>query len=89
LNVPLQVVSVPGMLSVFFSEKEVTDFDSALKCNTELFGKVWHALIKRGIYWPPSQFEAAFLSIVHSKADIQETIAAFEESLAEAKEAKA
>jgi glutamate-1-semialdehyde 2,1-aminomutase len=85
LNVPLQVVSVPGMLSVFFNDKEVTDFDSALKSNTELFGKVWHGLIKRGIYWPPSQFEAAFLSAVHSRVDIQETITAFEESIAEAK----
>jgi glutamate-1-semialdehyde 2,1-aminomutase len=85
LKVPLQVVSVPGMLSIFFSEHEVTDFDSALKCNTEMFGKVWHGLIKRGIYWPPSQFEAAFLSAVHSQLDIQETVDAFEESIAEAR----
>jgi glutamate-1-semialdehyde 2,1-aminomutase len=85
LNVPLQVVSVPGMLSVFFNEQPVTDFDTALKSNTELFGKVWHGLIKRGVYWPPSQFEAAFISAVHSKADIQETIVAFEEAIAEAK----
>ena len=85
LEVPLQVVSVPGMLSVFFSDKEVTDFDSAQKSNTELFGKVWHGLIKRGIYWPPSQFEAAFISAVHSRIDILETITAFEESIAEAK----
>ncbi|MBS1998258.1 MAG: glutamate-1-semialdehyde 2,1-aminomutase [Cyanobacteria bacterium SZAS LIN-2] len=85
LNVPLQVVSVPGMLSVFFTSEEVKDFDSALKCNTELFGKVWHGLIKRGIYWPPSQFEAAFISAVHSRHDVQETIAAFEDSISEAK----
>ena len=84
-GVPLQVVSVPGMISVFFSKDEVKDLDSALKCNTELFGKVWHGLIKRGIYWPPSQFEAAFPSAVHSRADVQETITAFEESILEAK----
>ena len=84
-GVPLQVVSVPGMISVFFTKDEVKDLDSAMKCNTELFGKVWHGLIKRGIYWPPSQFEAAFVSAVHSRADVQETIAAFEASILEAK----
>ncbi len=84
LKVPMQVVSVPGMLSVFFSDSPVTDFDSAKKADTDFFGKVWHGLIKRGIYWPPSQFEAAFISAVHSRADVQETIAAFEESILEA-----
>ncbi|MBU6451267.1 MAG: glutamate-1-semialdehyde 2,1-aminomutase [Cyanobacteria bacterium REEB67] len=89
LKVPLQVVSVPGMLSVFFTDKEVTDFDLALKCNTELFGKVWHGLIKRGIYWPPSQYEAAFPSAIHSRAEIKATLAAFEASIEEAVGAKA
>jgi len=85
LDVHMQVASVPGMLSVFFTEHEVVDFDSALKCDTEFFSKVWHGLTKRGIYWPPSQFEAAFISAVHSRVDIQDTLAAFEESIVEAK----
>jgi glutamate-1-semialdehyde 2,1-aminomutase len=81
IAVPMQVTHVPGMLSFFFTDKPVTDFDSALKCNTELFGKVWRGLIQRGVYWPPSQFESAFVSVIHSKADVKETLVAFEGSL--------
>lgn len=81
LSKSIQVVSVPGMLGVFFSSKPVTDFASAQKCDTELFGKVWRALIEKGIYWPPSQFEAAFISTVHTKNDIDNTIEAFKDSL--------
>jgi glutamate-1-semialdehyde 2,1-aminomutase len=81
LSKSIQVVSVPGMLGLFFSSKPVTDFASAQKCDTELFGKVWRALIEKGIYWPPSQFEAAFISTVHTKNDIDNTIEAFKDSL--------
>ncbi len=69
------------MLGVFFTNKPVTDFESAQKCDTEQFAKVWRALIDKGIYWPPSQFEAAFISVVHSKNDIDNTIEAFKEAV--------
>jgi glutamate-1-semialdehyde 2,1-aminomutase len=75
---PLQVAHVCGMLTVFFSKDPITNFAEAQKCDTEKFGKVWRALIQKGIYWPPSQYEAAFISVVHSKQDIDETIKAFE-----------
>lgn len=81
LSKSIQVVSVPGMLGVFFTNKPVTDFESAQKCDTEQFGKVWRSLIEKGIYWPPSQFEAAFISVVHSKNDIDNTIEAFKEAI--------
>ncbi len=84
LSVPLQVAHVPGMLSFFFTDKPVTDFAGAKKSDTELFAKVWRGLIERGIYWPPSQFESAFVSIIHSKADVRQTLEAFEGSLKEA-----
>ncbi|HEY9787229.1 MAG TPA: glutamate-1-semialdehyde 2,1-aminomutase [Candidatus Obscuribacterales bacterium] len=84
-TIPFKVNSITGMLSVFFTEKEVTDFASAQSCDTELFAKVWRGLIERSIYWPPSQFEAAFVSTVHSKKDIEDTLTAFEESLKQAK----
>ncbi len=77
----MQVVSVPGMVGVFFTNKPVTDFESAQKCDTEQFAKVWRALIDRGVYWPPSQFESAFISVVHSKNDIDNTIEAFKEAI--------
>lgn len=81
LSKSIQVVSVPGMLGVFFSNKPVTDFESAQKCDTAQFSKVWRALIEKGIYWPPSQFEAAFISLVHTKNDIDATIEAFKEAI--------
>lgn len=81
LSKSIQVVSVPGMLGVFFSNKPVTDFESAQKCDTEQFSKVWRSLIEKGIYWPPSQFEAAFISLVHTKNDIDATIEAFKEAI--------
>ncbi len=81
LSKSIQVVSVPGMLGVFFTNKPVTDFESAQKCDTEQFAKVWRSLIEKGIYWPPSQFESAFISLVHSKNDIDNTIEAFKESI--------
>lgn len=81
LSKSIQVVSVPGMLGVFFTSKPVNDFESAQKCDTELFGKVWRSLVDKGIYWPPSQFETAFISLVHTKNDIDNTIKAFKESI--------
>ncbi|MFN8551662.1 MAG: glutamate-1-semialdehyde 2,1-aminomutase [Candidatus Obscuribacterales bacterium] len=81
LSKSIQVVSVPGMLGVFFSNKPVTDFESAQKCDTEQFAKVWRSLIEKGVYWPPSQFEAAFISLVHTKSDIDATIEAFKEAI--------
>ncbi len=81
LSKSMQVVSVPGMLGVFFSSKPVTDFESAQKCDTEHFAKVWRALLEKGVYWPPSQFESAFISLVHTKNDIDNTIEAFKDAL--------
>jgi glutamate-1-semialdehyde 2,1-aminomutase len=78
------VASITGMLSVFFAQKAVDDFASAQSCDTAIFGKVWRGLLERGIYWPPSQFETAFVSKVHSKKDIDETLQAFAASLKQA-----
>jgi glutamate-1-semialdehyde 2,1-aminomutase len=80
-KVPLQVTSVTGMISVFFTKSPVTDFESAQTSDTALFAKVWRMLLQKGIYWPPSQYESAFMSTVHSKNDIEETVKAFEESI--------
>ncbi|HEY9713232.1 MAG TPA: glutamate-1-semialdehyde 2,1-aminomutase [Chroococcales cyanobacterium] len=82
----MQVVSVNGMVCVFFTSQKVGNFETAQKANTEMFGKVWRSLLEKGIYWPPSQFESAFISSVHSKADIEATITAFDESLKGLKE---
>lgn len=77
-----QVASVTGMICLFFCNEKVTDLESAQKCDTKKFAKFWQGLRDRGVYWPPSQFEAAFISLEHSKQDIDDTLKAVEESLA-------
>ena len=70
------------MITVFFTKDSVTDLESAKRSDLDSFAKVWRHLLKEGIYWPPSQFEAAFMSTVHSKHDIDKTIQAFEKAIA-------
>ena len=63
--------------------KEVKDFNSAVKSNTKLYGQYFHEMLKRGVYLPPAQFEAFFISAAHSKEDLDKTIEANYESLQE------
>ena len=72
---------VGSMLTLFFNPGPVTDWDSASKCNTELFSKYFWGLIERGVYMPCSQFEALFISNAHSEEDIDHTIAMARETL--------
>jgi glutamate-1-semialdehyde 2,1-aminomutase len=74
--VPLQVNRVGSMLTAFFTSEPVTDYASAKKADTAAFGRFFHSLLNQGVYFPPSQFEAAFLSTAHSETDIAETIQA-------------
>jgi glutamate-1-semialdehyde 2,1-aminomutase len=64
------------MFTFFFTEGPVTDWESAKQCNTGKFGDFFRAMLDRGIYLAPSQFEAAFISAAHTDADIDRTIAA-------------
>jgi glutamate-1-semialdehyde 2,1-aminomutase len=68
------------MFTWFFTSEPVTDFESAKKSDTALFGRFFRAMLDRGVYLAPSQFEAAFLSAAHSERDIDETIAAASEA---------
>ncbi len=72
-----------SMISIHFSEQPVTDFASAAAANNSLFNKYFHAMLKRGIYLPPSAFESWFLNNALSYADLDATIQATAESLAE------
>lgn len=72
-----------SMISLHFSDHPVTDFDSAASANNELFKKYFHAMLKRGIYLPPSAFESWFLNNALSYEDLDKTIKATEESLKE------
>jgi len=67
---------VGSMFTWFFTGEPVTDWDSAAKSDTALFGKFHRAMLEEGIWLPPSQFEAAFLSAAHSMDDISQTVVA-------------
>jgi len=73
---------VGSMFTWFFTEGPVTDWPTASKSDTEAFGKFFRVMLENGVYLPPSQFEAAFLSIAHTEDDIQKTIAAAKQALA-------
>jgi glutamate-1-semialdehyde 2,1-aminomutase len=59
----------------------VTDFQSALKADTAAYGRFFHAMLDRGIYPPPSQFEAWFLSAAHTERDVRATLKAAREAM--------
>jgi glutamate-1-semialdehyde 2,1-aminomutase len=64
---PFQINRVGSMMTVFFSGNPVRDYDSAVACDTALFGRFFQACLKEGLYLAPSQFEAGFLSITHDE----------------------
>lgn len=73
-GVPVQINRVGSMFTVFFTSTPVTDFRSAKTSDGARYGRFFHALLERGVYFPPSQFEAAFVSLAHTLKDIQATI---------------
>ncbi len=75
LNFPGVINRVGSMFTLFFtSAKEVNNFNDVIKCNTDQFAKYFLMSLESGIYTAPSQFEAGFVSIAHSKEDLQKTI---------------
>lgn len=78
-RVPIKINRVGSMLSVFFTDTEVTDFKTACMSDTERFKKYFNAMLARGIYLAPSQFESLFLSNAHTDDDLEKTAHAFDE----------
>jgi len=74
--VPMAHNRVGSMFTWFFTPGPVTDWNSASKSDTEAFGRFFRNMLEGGIYLPPSQYEAAFLSAAHTEQDVQKTIAA-------------
>lgn len=72
---------VGSMMCMFFTEQPVEDFKSAVSSDTNLYGKYFHEMLRRGVYLAPAQFEALFISTTHSKEDLDKTIKAHRESL--------
>ncbi|HEV8146905.1 MAG TPA: glutamate-1-semialdehyde 2,1-aminomutase [Bryobacteraceae bacterium] len=73
---------VGSMFTFFFTPDPVTDWESAKKCDTARFGKLFHHLLESGVYIAPSQFEAGFVSAAHSEEDIRHTVEATREFFA-------
>jgi len=73
---PLYSTRVGSMFCAFFTGNEVHDWDSAATCDTKAFAKYFRLMLEEGVYLAPSQFETAFVSIAHTQADLDRTIAA-------------
>jgi glutamate-1-semialdehyde 2,1-aminomutase len=82
-GVPHQIARVGSMLTLFFAATPVTNWDTASRSDTARFARYFWGLLDRGVYSPCSQYEAMFVSAAHSDADIDATIAAAREALAE------
>ena len=81
-GVPLRVARFGGVFTLFCSEAPVTDLESAKRCDTALYAKVFHGLYGKGIYTAPSQFECNFVSAAHTADDAEQFISAFESVVA-------
>ncbi|MCH8206405.1 MAG: hypothetical protein IH956_05315 [Chloroflexi bacterium] len=71
------------MLGLFFAPGPVTDYASAMTSDTQAYATFFHAMLRRGVYLAPSQFECTFVSLAHSDAQIDATIAAAQEAFNE------
>lgn len=83
LDLPYTINHIGSMYSLFFTDKKVTDFKSAQTCDVALFGKYFNAMLKRGIYLAPSQYESLFLSTALEPTHIERILDASEQSLKE------
>lgn len=79
-KIPAFLSRAGSMFTLFFNDGEVRDFNSAKRSDVGRYAKFFHAMLIRGVYFPPSQFESCFLSIAHTERDIDLTIAAAEEA---------
>jgi glutamate-1-semialdehyde 2,1-aminomutase len=82
-GVDLTVPTLGSVFSVFFGGFPVRDFDDVMRTDKDRYVAAFHALMKAGVYMPPSPFEVSFLSIAHQPEHLQRTIAAWEAAFEE------
>jgi glutamate-1-semialdehyde 2,1-aminomutase len=80
-GVALQINGIGSVLTPFFAATPVRNYQSALRANTTRYGTFFRAMLARGVYPPPSQFEAWFLSGAHTRRDVEKTIEAAQEAM--------
>ncbi len=76
-GIPFSINQAPGMFTLFFTEGPVKDYRSAKMSDTKLFARFFVEMLNEGIYLPPSQFEAWFVSLAHTQKDLDQTVEAF------------
>jgi len=82
-GVALTCNRVGSMFTCFFTQSAVSNWEQASSCDTQAFGRYFRGMLDAGVYLPPSQFEAAFMSAAHTEKQIAVTIAAAREALAQ------
>ena len=83
-GVPVHINTVGSLLTPFFTDRPVRDYLSATAADTGRYARFFRGMLERGIYLPPSQFEAWFLSAAHTTRDVDKTIAAARAAFREA-----
>ncbi|RNB92255.1 glutamate-1-semialdehyde 2,1-aminomutase [Brevibacillus fluminis] len=81
-GVPIQLNRVKGALAVYFTDKEVVNYDDAQTADSETFGRFFRLMLEEGICLAPSKYEAWFITTAHTEADVRETLAAVDRSFA-------
>ena len=82
-GVPLQVNGIGSVLTPFFTDRTVTDYESATAANTESYAMFFRSMLDQGVYPPPSQFEGWFLSAAHTERDVSRTVRAARKAMRE------
>lgn len=82
-SIPVTIPTLGSIFSVFFGDFAVRDFDDVMRTEKDRYIKVFHALMKHGVYMPPSPYEVSFLSVAHTEQHLRKTIAAWEVALEE------
>ena len=86
IGIPLQVQQAGGMFGIYFTDsKNLSSYEAMTNCDVAAFREFFHGMLKRGVYLAPSAFEAGFISSSHTQADLEETLAAAQETLTEMK----
>lgn len=76
IDMPATMNRVGSMWTSFFTNEQVVDWDTANKCDRQMYGRFFHAMLAEGVYLAPSQFEAAFVSLAHTDEVIEQTLEA-------------
>jgi glutamate-1-semialdehyde 2,1-aminomutase len=80
-GIPVHLARFNSMMTLFFTDRPVADWDTAARCDTKRYAQFFWAMLARGVYLPCSQYEAMFISTAHGEDDIDATVAAAREAL--------